>query len=163
MLTTLGTMTIFQGVALLTAGGYYCRVPRDSAFNLIADGFVGPIAVPTIIFLGLALVMHLSLSETSLVARVYAIGEDEKAAKLAGGSGPVLPDPHVHCDGLSPADAAMVVSARAGSGHHFVGLNYEFHAITAGCPGWELYLRRQGSALPEVSGVQFLSPCSTTR
>ena len=84
MLTTLGTMTIFQGVALLTAGGYYCRVPRDSAFNLIADGFVGPIAVPTIIFLGLALVMHLSLSETSLVAGVYAIGEDEKAAKLAG-------------------------------------------------------------------------------
>ena len=29
----------------------------------------------------------------------------------------------------------MVVSARAGSGHYFVGLNYEFHAITAAVLG----------------------------
>ena len=31
MLTTLGTMTIFQGIALLSAGGYYYRVPSKQS------------------------------------------------------------------------------------------------------------------------------------
>lgn len=153
MLTTLGTMTIFQGVALLTAGGYYYRVPRDSSFLLIADGFVGPFAVPTLIFLALALVMHLILSETALGARVYAIGGDEEAAKLAGVPVPLYRILMYIATGLCSAIAAMVVSARAGSGHYFIGLNYEFHAITAAVLGGNYIFGGRGSVARGVWGA----------
>ena len=153
MLTTLGTMTIFQGIALLSAGGYYYRVPRNSPFLLIADGFIGPFAVPTIIFLALALVMHLILSETSLGARVYAIGGNEEAANLAGVRVPLYRTLMYIATGVCSAVAAMVVSARAGSGHYFIGLNYEFHAITASVLGGNYIFGGRGSVARGVWGA----------
>ena len=153
MLTTLGTMTIFQGIALLSAGGYYYRVPRNSPFLLIADGFIGPFAVPTIIFLVLALIMHLILSETSLGARVYAIGGNEEAAKLAGVRVPLYRTLMYVATGVCSAVAAMVVSARAGSGNYFIGLNYEFHAITASVLGGNYIFGGRGSVARGVWGA----------
>ncbi len=153
MLTTLGTMTIFQGIALLTAGGYYYRIPRESPFLLIADGFMGPFAVPSVIFLVLALIMHLILSETTVGASVYAIGGNEEAAKLAGVRVSFYRILMYIATGVTSAIAAMVVSARAGSGHYFVGLHYEFHAITAAVMGGNYIFGGKGSVARGVWGA----------
>ena len=143
MLTTLGTMTIFQGIALLSAGGYYYRVPRNSPFLLIADGFIGPFAVPTIIFLVLALIMHLILSETSLGARVYAIGGNEEAAKLAGVRVPLYRTLMYVATGVCSAVAAMVGqrASRLRQLFHWAELRVSCHHGI--CPGWKLHLWRQ--------------------
>ena len=55
--------------------------------------------------------------------------------------------------GVCSAVAAMVVSARAGSGHYFIGLNYEFHAITASVLGGNYIFGGRGSVARGVWGA----------
>ena len=54
--------------------------------------------------------------------------------------------------GVCSAVAAMVVSARAGSGNYFIGLNYEFHAITASVLGGNYILAAEAALPGEVWG-----------
>lgn len=157
MLVTLGTLTVFQGFALLTTGGQYFRMPLETPFRLIADGFVGPIAVPIVIFLSVAFIMHLILSQTPFGLRIYAIGGNEEAAQLAGLNVARYRILMYVATGVTSAIAAMVVSARAGSGHHFMGLNYEFNAITASILGGNYIYGGRGSVVRGVWGALLLA------
>ena len=157
MLVTLGTLTVFQGFALLTTGGQYFRMPLETPFRLIADGYVGPIAVPSLIFVFVALVMELILSQTPFGLRIYAIGGNEEAAKLAGLKVARYRILMYIATGITSAIAAMVVSARAGSGHHFMGLNYEFNAITAAVLGGNHIFGGRGSVVRGVWGALLLA------
>jgi ribose transport system permease protein len=156
-LTTLGTMTAFQGGALLVTGGLYFRVPLDSPYRAIADSFVGPLGTPILIFLAVALVMQLVLSLTPFGLRIYAIGGNERSAILAGIKVPAYRLLMYIATGVTAAIAAIVVSARAGSGHHFLGLNYEFNAITAAVLGGNYIFGGRGSVARGVWGAILLA------
>ena len=84
MIVTLGTLSIFQGFAFLTTGGAYIKVPNDTPFLWIANGKIGIVAVPTLIFFTLAVLMQFILTQTPFGNRVYAIGGNQRAARLAG-------------------------------------------------------------------------------
>jgi ribose transport system permease protein len=157
MIVTLGTQTIYQGFAFLVTGGLYYRVPRDSPFSVIGDGYVGMLAVPSIIFLCVALVMHIILSQTSFGLRIYAIGGNEKVAQLAGLK--VMRHRIIMfiVTGLTSAIGAMVLSARAGSGSHQLGLGYEFNAITAAVLGGVYLFGGKGSIPRGVLGAILLA------
>lgn len=158
MIITLGTMTFFQGLAFIVSGGRYALVPDGSAFLKIGNAYVGSIAVPSLIFLSLALVMHLILSETAFGRRVYAIGGNEKAAELFGLEVARYRTAMFVATGLASAIAAMVVSARAGGGNaYFFGQGFEFDTITAAVFGGVYLFGGSGSVFRGVLGALLLA------
>jgi ribose transport system permease protein len=157
MIITLGTMVIYQGMALIVSGGKWARVPDGSPFLWIGNGKLGPIAVPSLIFLSLALIMHLILSETTFGCRVYAMGGNEPAAKLVGLKVTQYRIILFVVTGLTSILAAMVVGARAGAGSHFAGLGFEFDAITAAVLGGTYLFGGKGNVARGVWGAILLA------
>lgn len=157
MIITLGTMVIFQGMALIVSGGKWERIPDASPFLWIGNGKIGPMAVPSLIFLALALMMHLILSETTFGRRVFAIGGNESAAKLVGLKVTRYRVVLFIVTGLTSVLAAMVVGARAGAGSHFAGLGFEFDAITAAVLGGIYLFGGKGSVARGVWGAILLA------
>jgi ribose transport system permease protein len=157
MIVTLGTLSIFQGLAFLTSGGYYIKVPDDTPFLWIANGKIGPLAVPTLIFFGLAILMQWILAETPLGSRIYAIGGNERAARLAGVKVTQYRLILYIVTGLCSALAAMIVTIRGGYANNQAGLGFEFNAITAAVLGGCYMFGGKGSTLRGLWGAILLA------
>lgn len=83
ILVTLGTMTMFNGIALaLTKGNAFSNFP--DSFYVIGHGSLLGIPIPTVIFLILAIVIGVILSKTRMGISIYSIGSNEEAAKFSG-------------------------------------------------------------------------------
>jgi ribose transport system permease protein len=157
MIVTLGTLSIFQGFAFLTSGGNYIKVPDDTPFLWIANGKIGIIAVPTLIFFGLAILMQWILTETPFGNRVYAIGGNERAARLAGIKVSQYRLILYIITGLCSALAAMIVTIRGGYANNQAGLGFEFNAITAAVLGGCYLFGGKGSTLRGLWGAILLA------
>jgi ribose transport system permease protein len=95
-------MSVTTGLAFTVANGVTVSVP-ESAGSLGSDG---PWSIPWCVYLAaaLALVVHLLLRHSSLGRRIYVVGGNEEAARLAGiRVGGVLASVY----GISGACAAM--------------------------------------------------------
>ena len=80
---TLGGMSVFRGAALLfAAGGPISGFQPD--YTWWGQGRVLGVPVPVIIFLAAAVIAHVVLSYTRYGRRVYAVGGNPEAARLAG-------------------------------------------------------------------------------
>src|SRR5471030_2549507 len=80
---TLGGMSAFRGAALLfAAGGPISGFQPD--FSWWGQGRILTVPVPVIIFLVAALAAHVVLRYTRYGRRVYAVGGNREAARLAG-------------------------------------------------------------------------------
>ena len=163
MIITLGTMTVFQGLAFFVGGGYWAKMPNGSPFWWIGNGKVGVLAVPSLLFLGLGLIMHLILSETPFGRRVYALGGNERAATLVGLKVTKYRIILYMVTGVTSAIASMVVSSRAGAGSHFIGLGFEFDAITASVLGGVYLFGGKGSVARAVLGAILLALLSNAQ
>lgn len=82
-LTTLATMTLFQGVGIvISKGGSISGFPNQ--FYLLGGGHIVGIPIPLLV-LGLAmLVMFLVLKKTAYGRRLYMIGNNEKVSLFSG-------------------------------------------------------------------------------
>ena len=80
---TLGGMSVFRGAALLfAAGGPISGFQPD--YTWWGQGRIMSVPVPVIIFLVAAVIAHVVLSYTRYGRRVYAVGGNPEAARLAG-------------------------------------------------------------------------------
>ncbi|MEW6226831.1 MAG: ABC transporter permease [Bacillota bacterium] len=80
---TLGMMTIGRGIALLTTGGLVISgLPQ--AFTVIGTGWIGPIPVPVVIAVFVAVAGHFLLTRTEFGLRCYAVGGNYEAARMSG-------------------------------------------------------------------------------
>ena len=86
IIVTLGTYSMFQGLSLVVNNGR-AVVPPDQAssfFNVISTKVFGIVPVAALVFVALAIVMHLVLHRTKFGYRVQAVGSNPEAAELAG-------------------------------------------------------------------------------
>jgi ribose transport system permease protein len=91
IIVTLGTYSMFQGLSLVVNKSS-AVVPPDVTGSFFTTAnervgslpFVGPIPVLAIVFVALAIVLHLILHRTRFGYRVLAIGSNPEAARLAG-------------------------------------------------------------------------------
>jgi ribose transport system permease protein len=157
MIVTLGTLSIFQGFAFLTSGGNYITVPDNTPFLWIANGKIGLVAVPTLIFFILAIIMQGILADTSFGNRVYAIGGNERAARLAGVKVSKYRLILYIVTGLCSALAAMIVTIRGGYANNQAGLGFEFSAITAAVLGGCYMFGGKGNTLRGLWGALLLA------
>ena len=94
MIVTLGTMAIFQGISYLISGSKtYHNLPRS--FMYLGQGKIfGKIPLNAVIALVIIVIVGIILSRTHIGRKIYAVGDNPEAAKLAeawiGRNGPAL-------------------------------------------------------------------------
>lgn len=86
IIVTLGTYSMFQGLSLVVNKGR-AIVPSDTSspfFSIFKFRLFSIVPVAALVFIGLAIVLHLVLHHTRFGYRVQAVGSNPEAAKLAG-------------------------------------------------------------------------------
>ena len=142
LIVTLGMGAILQGVTLLYALGPVGKVPRN--FSFLAYGRVAGLPLGATIAVVLCVLVALFLRYLPFGRQIYAVGDDDNAARLAG-----LPRTRVlmlvyGCSGFCCAATGLYLVARFGVGQPYTGVNYTLASITPVILGGTAAQRRQG-------------------
>lgn len=149
---TLGGMSVFRGAALLFAsGGPISGFQPD--FTWWGQGRIFTVPVPVIIFLFAALVAHVVLSYTRYGRRVYAVGGNPEAARLAGLNVTGIITSVYIIMGFFAGLGAFVLSARLNSAEAVAGTGYELTVIASVVIGGTSLFGGSGSIFGTVIGT----------
>jgi ribose/xylose/arabinose/galactoside ABC-type transport system permease subunit len=149
---TLGGMSVFRGAALLfAAGGPISGFQPD--FTWWGQGRIWTVPVPVIIFLACALIADIVLRYTRYGRRVYAVGGNPEAARLAG-----LNVSRVICSvyiimGFFAGLGSFVLAARLNSAEAVAGTGYELTVIASVVIGGTSLFGGVGSIFGTVIGT----------
>ena len=127
---TLGGMSAFRGAALLFAGGGPIS-GFDEAYRWWGQGYVGPVPVPVILFIGLAIIAHIVLTYSRFGRRVYAVGGNPEAARLSGLDVDGIILKVYMIIGFMAGLGGFVLSARLNSAEAVAGITYELTVIAS--------------------------------
>ncbi|WP_427870170.1 ABC transporter permease [Leucobacter luti] len=147
-ISTLATMTSFAGLALLLSDGTTVFGLPDS-FVWIGQGRLGPIPIPVIIAVIVALVIWFLLSKTVIGRSWYAVGGNAEAARLSGVKTRLVRFSAFLVSGFGSALAGIVLTARLASGHPSAADAFMLSSIAAVFLG--ITLSRAGQ--PTVGGT----------
>lgn len=137
-IVTLAGLQVARGLARIWSGGVgipiaYGDGPDEApaAFSVLSGSLNGILPVPAVIFLGLGVIAILVLRYTAFSRHVYAIGGNERAARLAG-----VPVDRVKVAvfticGVTAAIAGIIHAGQLNQGSPNDGLGYELDAIAA--------------------------------
>ena len=131
MIVTLGTMAIFQGISFLISGSKtYHNLPKS--FMFLGQGKVfGVIPLNALIALVVIVIVGIIMSRTHVGRKVYAVGDNPDAAKLAGLNVARIKILVFTCAGILVGIAAILLAARSGSADSNTGVGIEFTGIIA--------------------------------
>lgn len=164
LIVTLGTGTALQGaVQLWTAGFPTGAAPSYVTKFVSIGGTIGPIPVPWLIptFILLAALVILALSRTVYGRRLYALGSNPRAARLA------LVDPlrmWTITFALSAGFAALagvLLLGFSGAAYARVGEPYLFQTIAAVVIGGTALIGGKGGYLGTIAGALCLTELTT--
>lgn len=113
IIVTLGTFSMFEGLALVSNNGRAINPPNPttSFFTLVSAKIFGVVPVVAIAFVALTVILHFVLHRTRFGYRVQAVGSNPEAALLSG-----IPN------GLVRLQTLVLMGAIAGlSGSLYVG------------------------------------------
>ena len=149
-IATLGMMVSARGLARWYTEGQPISMLSDS-FTAIGAG-----AMPVIIFLVVAAIMHIALRYTKYGKYTYAIGGNMQAARISG----INVNRHLvvvySIAGLLSGLAGVVACARAATGQAGMGLSYELDAIAAAVIGGTSLSGGMGRVTGTVIGALIL-------
>ena len=149
---TLGGMSVFRGAALLfAAGGPISGFQPDYAWW--GQGRVAGVPVPVIIFLVAAIIAHVVLKYTRYGRRVYAVGGNPEAARLAGLNVTFVIASVYVIMGFFAGLGAFVLSARLNSAEAVAGTGYELTVIASVVIGGTSLFGGSGSIFGTVVGT----------
>ncbi len=83
-ITTLAVGTVLSGLTLQLSGGTTVFDNIPVSFTSLGQAAAGPVPVPSLIMGGLAVLVWVVLAQTPFGRRVYAVGGNEAAARIAG-------------------------------------------------------------------------------
>jgi ribose transport system permease protein len=163
-IVTLAGLQIARGLARIWSGGQgvaiaYGDGPGEApvAFSLLGERtFNGLVPIPALIFVVVAVAAILFLRGSAFSRHVYAIGGNEKAARLSG-----VPVTRVKvivfgiC-GLLAALAGIIHAGQLNQGSPNDGLGYELDAIAAVVVGGTSLSGGRGSVVGTVAGALLL-------
>lgn len=127
---TLGTMSVARGLAHIYTGAQPIGGFRESFRYIGRDSFLG-IHVPIIIFLLTLLIAAFVLRYTRLGRCAYAIGSNERAARLAGVNVALYKTAAYIISGLTAALSAIILTSRLNAGESIAGAGYELDVIAS--------------------------------
>ena len=155
IIATLGTLTIFRGMILVMTGGRgISGVPSD--FFVLGRAVWLGISSHVWILLGLAIVFHIVLSQTTIGRYIYAIGSNRNAAEVSG----IRVDRYVIglfiVNGVVVAISGGLAASRFGTATVTFGIGFELDVITAVILGGVAFTGGRGNILGVILAVLFL-------
>jgi ribose transport system permease protein len=131
-IATLATMTIFRGLTLVYTNGNPITGLGDSmAFQLFGRGYQFGIPVPAVTMMITFAILWVILHKTSFGRKTYAIGGNEKAARVSGIKVARVKIMIYALAGLLSALAGAILTSRLNSAQPTAGTSYELDAIAA--------------------------------
>lgn len=154
-IVTLGTMSIIQGAVFL-----YTKNPVGSipvSFRYLAEGEIGPIPFPVIMYVILVVVSVFVLRRTIFGRYIYATGGNEEVARLSGINTPFITVAVYVVCGLSAAATGLFLTSRLRIGQPLIGQGYELDSITAVLIGGTALAGGRGGVIGAVAGVLIMT------
>lgn len=159
ILVTLGTMSLFQGIALyVTKGNAFSDFP--AVYNVIGLGYVGPFPVQFLIFASLAIVLAIALKRTAWGRSIYLIGGNRVAARFSGINHRKVLFRVYLLVGLLCGIAAVIISSRVNTARPDLGSSYLLQSIAAVVLGGTMLTGGKGNIFGTVMGVSIFAVLS---
>lgn len=156
-IVTLGTMSIYRSVAqyFFKGGGILAQGDRVDTFVAISNTRIfGLIPLPILYWLGLSILVAVFTSRAATGRHIYAVGSNEKAAKLSGINTDKVKIITYMISGALVATAAVVEASRLGSMNSASsGTSYEMDAIAAVVIGGTSMSGGRGRVIGTVFGT----------
>lgn len=154
LIVTLGTFSLFRGMAEGLTRGVENYSGFSSGFLFLGQGYVGG-AVPTQLFVLIAATAACAwwLHRTSFGRSLYAIGFSPEGARYAGIPVARRLDVVYVLSGLAAAVAAIIYVAHLGQAKSDAGTGFELMAITAVVLGGASIFGGRGTVLGTVLGL----------
>nr|WP_300004861.1 ABC transporter permease [Tissierella sp.] len=130
LISTLGTMTIYSGIAFIVTKGVGIFGFPDN-FSWIGQGYVFKVPVPIIILVLVYGFGFFLLNNTRFGRYLYGIGANEKASVLSGVDVVKMKYMVYMVSGLLASLASVVMLSRVGSALPSIGVGLEFDVVTA--------------------------------
>lgn len=161
---TLGMLNVARGFSLVISQLSPIYFDLDKSVSSIAMGSIMGSIIPgfeipnaVLIMFGCAIIASLILSKTILGRYTYAIGSNEKAAKLSGVNIVFWKTAIYTVAGLFVGTAGIVIAARLNSAQPSLGLGYELEAIAAAVIGGTSLSGGEGTILGTIIGAFIIS------
>jgi ribose transport system permease protein len=148
---TLGMLSIARGLAMLWTGGFPITGLGDSFGFLGTGAFLG-MPLPVWIMLALTGVFFVVTKRTRFGRHLYAVGGNERAARLTGLNVARIKTSVYVLAGMVAGVAGLIVTARLDSAQPNAGLGYELDAIAAVVIGGTSLSGGRGSIMGTVLG-----------
>ncbi len=154
-LVTLGMLAIVRGITFIITDAQPISVLKFSTFGVWGQGYLGPIPLPVLIMLAVFLLVHILLRHT-LFGYVYAIGGNERAARLVGIRVEKYKIAVYVFNGLLVGVTAVMLTSRLLSGIPTLGAGFELLAITMAILGGTSFLGGRGFVWGTLLGAVLL-------
>ena len=156
-IATLATMMAYRGVAYILTDIKSIPVPRsEKLFTEIGRGYLWRIPIPAILFLAVLVVLHFFAVSTRPGRRVFAIGDNEEAARMMGVNVAWTRLLTYMITGFLCALSGVILTARLGAGQPIGAEGWEMNAIAAVLIGGTLLSGGLGSVVGTFFGVLIL-------
>ena len=154
LIVTLGTLSLFRGIAEGATGGIQHYSGFPSAFLSLGQGYIAggiPAQLPILILAAAGAIWWLHL--TSAGRALYAIGHSPEGARYAGIPVTRRMSAAYVLSGLAASVAAVIYAAHLGQAKSDTGTGYELMAITAVVLGGASIFGGRGTILGTLLGL----------
>jgi rhamnose transport system permease protein len=159
IIVTIGTLTLYRGLAQVIAGDKSIRFPEW--YIGIDKVLIAGLPVPVVIFVVASIVLGLVLGATIYGRHIYQIGTNEIAARHAGIRTRSIKMALFLMMGFTSAAAGMIFTSRLGSVRYDLGLGGELQMVLMAMLGGTYIFGGRGSILGTFLAAWLLSVIST--
>ena len=145
IIVTIGTLTLYRGLAQVIAGDKSIRVP--DWFIGIDNVLVFGVPVPVIVFVALSIGLGLVLGATIFGRQIYLIGANQVAARHAGVRSERIKMILFVAMGLASSVAGLMTASRLGSVRYDLGLGGELQMVLMAMLGGTYIFGGRGTIL----------------
>jgi ribose transport system permease protein len=156
-IATLGTMSLYRGIAYVVTKGMPVTGVPDSFRNIFNGQMFGGIRYYILVMIIVFFIAYIILAKTRTGDYLYAIGSNEEAAKLSGVNVNRTKYVAYTVCGICAAIAGMVMLASLGSAESTAGNGYETNAIAAAAIGGTRMAGGKGTAFGTFVGALMLA------
>jgi len=154
-IATLGMLSALRGLGTGTVSGQIVNAP--DAFNIIGQGYWGPVPISAVLLLALTALCAFFLNNTTWGRHIYAVGGNENAARLVGIKVNRVKWMIYIIAGLLGAVGGIVLTARLGSSSPSNATGYELIAIASAVIGGASLAGGEGSIFGVLVGAVLLA------
>ena len=157
-ITTLGTMVMVRGFALMLADGGTVKPGKAAEdFFFLGGGYLFGIPTPIYVFVIVCILAGVTLKLTPFGRAVYAVGSNEEAAHLSGVNVPLVTFGVYIIGGILAALSGLIFLSRLSVGDPNSGLGLELEAITIAVIGGTSLFGGEGSVIGTIGGAMILA------